>query len=213
MFVGPVTGAVTGNVTGNLTGNVAGNVTGSLTGPVTGNVTGNLTGSVTGNVTGNLTGSVTGNVTGNTTGIHTGAIVGVTGTSSANAGEVGEYISSSGGGQYIPSGTNQSISPVSINLTKGDWDISGWCEFVVTSATTTLANPFRADILNGFGSISAFVSPIAGTTLTYTFRFAIPETRVSISSNTQFFLQATASFSGASGSVLPNGFLRARRVR
>lgn len=147
-----------------------------------------------------------------------GAMVqGVSTNSSASAGYVGEFISStvlSGSAVSLTTGNPADIT--SISLTAGDWDVTGLVCFTGNAATTVTS-------LLGWISTTSASSPTppnngslytdqtsraAGNT---TFRINVGRIRISIASTTTVYLSANAAFAVNSYSAF--GFISARRVR
>lgn len=138
----------------------------------------------------------------------TGGYVGTATNDSADAGEVGEYITANNS-IFLTNGVMANVT--SISLTAGDWDVTGMMSFGYDAATVT-------DVLAGTSSTSAFLitANSAGglrqfTTVTGSDAFALPTVRFSLSTTTTIYLPAYASFSA--GSVTATGVIRARRIR
>lgn len=142
-------------------------------------------------------------------------IKGTTTNDNAQAGSIGEYVSS-----YIGS-LNQLASAVaenitSITLTAGDWDVEGTIGFI-PAATTSItqlkgsnsltSNTFIDNAQNSFWDHYSSVVPGGSTT----FYKTTPTTRVSIASTTTIYLVAQAVF--AISLLYAVGNIRARRVR
>jgi hypothetical protein len=139
-------------------------------------------------------------------------IVGTTTNNNANGGSVGEYVTASGSAVSLTSGTAANIT--SINLTAGDWDVTGVIQFVPAGTTTTstlfseignatLCTTSTFDqtaVLRGIASAAG-----AGNTL------PAPVARFSLSSTTTIYLCGAAQF--ATSTMTANGLIRARRVR
>ena len=151
--------------------------------------------------------------TGSITPSQTVGIIGTTTNNNANAGAVGEYISStilSGSAVSLTTGTAANIT--SITLTAGDWDVFGVVQFTPaggttvtyiagSSSTTSASNNTQ----NGFflgGIASGLVGVLANP---------IATVRYSVASNTTVYLVAQSQFSGSTMSAY--GFIGARRVR
>jgi hypothetical protein len=149
----------------------------------------------------------------------TAGIVGTTTNDNTQTGSVGEYVVSS-----VPSGSRVSMtsgaSPAtvtSISLTAGDWDVSG--NFVAFLLSSTLVQYLLAGISTGSTTFS-FGDSVVGTGYTtggqaigaYTNpSFAIPVTRVSLSSTTTIYFNAQVGFTVTGLEIY--GAIRARRVR
>lgn len=144
---------------------------------------------------------------------QTNGIVGTTTNNNANAGAVGEYISSTvlvGSAVSLTSPTAANVT--SIVLTAGDWDVFGVVQFgpaagttvtyIAGSSSTTSAvhDSQKGFLLGGIaaGIVGILANPIATV-------------RYSVASNTTVYLVAQSSFSGGTNSAY--GFIGARRVR
>lgn len=142
----------------------------------------------------------------------TGGIVGTTTNDSANAGSIGEYVSST---QSTPQAltTNTALNVTSISLTAGDWDVTGIV--AITAASTTQLN----NILGGsnttsatIGSLGTYFQIIPGNTnSTALYNIPIPTTRYSLSATTTIYLVAQVGFATSTASA--TGVIRARRIR
>lgn len=140
----------------------------------------------------------------------TGGIVGTTTNDNADAGKVGEYITSSvpTPGTSISSGTDTNLT--SISLTAGDWDVWGsWGFQPSVNATLFIA---------GINTVSATrpdtslcVCRSATTGLYQTTCSAIPMQRLSLSGTTTVYMVAIVNL--VSGTANQFGFLSARRIR
>jgi len=144
---------------------------------------------------------------------QTGGIIATTTNNNANAGSVGEYITSViGSGSAVSLTTGTAANVTSITLTPGDWDVSGVVEFTpaagtavtyiagssgTTSATHNAQNGFLIGGI-GAGIVGVLANPI-GTV------------RYSVASNTTVYLVAQSAFSG--GTMAAYGFIGARRAR
>ena len=125
---------------------------------------------------------------------------GVTDGSDAAAGRIGEYLTASASGVALATGVVANV--VSLDLTAGDWDVSGNVQFSAPSGTYTL---FGAGIIGidtfiratfPAGSITEGISPA-------------PQ-RYNVTATTTVWLLAIASFSA---SVTAAGTIQARRMR
>ena len=143
-------------------------------------------------------------------------IIGVTDGSNAPAGSVGEYIYSSIlEGSAVPISNNATTTVTMINLTPGDWNISG-------SVTSNPAGAYTSSFMsagisltnNAFGTVGAennitqspaTISSILGSTL------CVGIMRLSITVNTPVYLVTQINFAGTTMSAY--GFIGARRVR
>lgn len=145
--------------------------------------------------------------------------IGIKGTgtnNSAQAGSVGEFVSSYVSSLVaLSSGTAKDVT--SISLTAGDWDITGNIGFLPagTTAITALAGSINTTSAtyndNAQYSFQDYYSSIVPGSST-TFYKQLPTLRLSLSATTTVYLVARASFSVA---ALYHGsaFIRARRVR
>lgn len=149
-----------------------------------------------------------------------GQLPGTQTNDNANAGNVGEYISSTiaiGSSVSLTTGTAANVT--SISLTPGDWDIRIHGHY--SSATTTSINYMWSSISTTTATASAtagfFNMQQYGTGLVLTNVGAgvsivdVPPIRVSVSSTTTYFFVAKAGFTVSTCNVY--GVLEARRVR
>lgn len=144
--------------------------------------------------------------------ITTPNIVGVTNASNAAAGSVGEYMSNSGSGVSITSGTP--VNATSVTLTAGDWDVSGICQFLPANGTTVSLIACSVNttpgttggLPNGLTYISA---PLSNGTATQVLNTGV--VRVNVSTSTTVYLVATTIIGTSTMSV--SSMIRARRVR
>jgi hypothetical protein len=143
----------------------------------------------------------------------TGGIVGATNGSNADAGSVGEFVSSAVTNitNFAASGTAQNLT--SIALTPGDWDLEGEVFFI--GSTTNAA---FSQISAGISTTSATL-PAGGqyTQLQLAFPMGsnqgvtVPKTRVNVSASTTVYLVGSSIYSA--GTMAYQCLLRARRVR
>jgi hypothetical protein len=145
---------------------------------------------------------------------QTAGIVGTTTNNNANAGSIGEYVSSlvaASATTGLPADTPTNVT--SISLTAGDWDVSG--TFGVNPAASTVftyttgwisSTSATSPGLPGNGSKTLFYGNTAGTPLypTNTIRF-------SLSGTTTIYLTLQAGVTVSTAGVF--GFIGARRVR
>jgi len=137
-------------------------------------------------------------------------IVGTTTNNNAQAGSVGEYITSS-----VPSGvslTNSTAANItSISLTAGDWDVWGSITFSGTSNVTT--NLLSS--INTTTATSAAAPFVNNMALAYTtgasYTLIAPTQRFSLAVTTTIFLVANQAFSA--GTMAGGGYISARRRR
>jgi hypothetical protein len=148
----------------------------------------------------------------------TSGIVGVTNGSNANAGVVGEYVSSTvASGSAVALTTNVFANITSISLTAGDWDISGTVALVNATGTANFiyANGCISTTSATIGSLgqSWGLSYTTAQAIAYytDFTQATPTTRLSLSGTTTIYLTARGVFTG--GTVNAYGIISARRRR
>jgi len=189
---------------------------GALGTPSSGTVT-NLTGTASININGtvgattpaagaftSITASTTLGVTGAITPSQTAGIVGTTTNNNANAGSIGEVISSSvavGSAVSITTATTATSGKTvtSISLTAGDWDIFGTIGINLTAGTkfTVIAGGINTvtNELNALYEEQLLINYGAGGLVPLnTQTYQIPTTRVSIASTTTYYLIAYAQF-------------------
>jgi hypothetical protein len=131
-----------------------------------------------------------------------GLSIGVTDGSDADAGHVGEYMSASGS---VALSNNTTATVATLNLTAGDWDVSGGVTFTISGAAS---NHYAAGIDGTFGSeIIATVPTGSGT---WRLSAGAPVRR-NVTATTAVHLSALAGFT--SGAVSAAGMIQARRVR
>lgn len=118
----------------------------------------------------------------------------------------------------LTSGTTADVDATGITLTAGTWDISGSIQFTPTASTsitklsawvgTATGNVTTGQDTNRNYSEASFAANIPGTTALIT--QTLPVYRVSISTNTAYFLKALTAFTLST--LTANGNLRATRV-
>lgn len=184
-------------------------------------VTGAMTGtslalSTTLSVTGAITGSALtlSGLMQSATATFTTGINGVTSGVASLAGYVGEYMESSlltGSAQSLPNGAARTIT--SIDLTAGDWDISGAVNFGGSPTGTTAQLAGISTTNNSFSTSTLGVTyfQVTGTLADTKEVITLPRIRVLVSGATTIYLVAQANFTGGTS----NGFgtINARRVR
>ena len=126
--------------------------------------------------------------------------VGVSDGSDAAAGNVGEYMTSTSGAATLASNTLTNLS--AINLTPGDWDVSGYVLFQAGAGTHTF---FAVGIIGLDARIYATFPTTAIDQLMPTINH-----RVSTSTATTVWVVAEAGFSGP---MTATGTIQARRAR
>ena len=152
--------------------------------------------------------------TGAITPSQTAGVIGTTTNNSANAGSIGEYISSTVASTGVSLTTTVFANITSISLTAGDWDVSGVVAINNPGTTTfsyinygTSTTSATAGTLGQMGGLTT-PSTIAAT---IDFTTPIPETRLSLASTTTVYLVTRASFAVSTASAY--GVIRARRIR
>lgn len=152
----------------------------------------------------------------------TGGQLGTTTNDNASAGVVGEYIDATAS-NVTAAATGVYKSICNIVLTPGDWDIEAGVNMVTAAGGTTVATAGDNEVL-----ISTTVDSSTGSTFavdrfiwvwqnstTYTnenvYAITIPRKRVSITTNTTYYLTALATYT--SNAPRWYGIMSARRVR
>lgn len=146
--------------------------------------------------------------------LSTSGIIGTKVGDNANAGSVGEYVQNFIAAVATPNGVT--TPAISLNLTAGDWDVSGFAQ--VVGAASTIINGMAL----GIGATSGAFTPIFGSFLNISQINApssagtaeslpAPVTRINIASPTTVFLNLQVVFSNSG--PLYSAFIRARRVR
>jgi hypothetical protein len=136
-----------------------------------------------------------------------------TGTA-ATAGTVGEYFQSTGSAS---ASTGAYVAVVSITLTAGEWDISGWCYATFAGVTFTSGGSYSL-------AISTTSASSAGTTTGYDYLLVpnpstsapagplcIPRKIVSITASTTYYLNVLQTFTAGTCTIW--GSINARRRR
>jgi len=180
--------------------------------------TGNLVFSASPTFTGTISAAAI-TATGAITPSQTAGIVGTTTNNNANAGSVGEYVSSTvvdASAVALTAGVAADIT--SISLTAGDWDVSGlvmlddtgmtnltnffgWCS--TTSATLpSLDLAIRAHFLWSGSGLPAGTPAIT-----------LPTQRFSLSTTTTVYFSAYCNYTTSPGNAKAFGMIRARRIR
>jgi len=153
--------------------------------------------------------------------LSTSGIIGTITNNNANAGSVGEVVSSSvavGSAVSLTNATGAFTGKTitSISLTAGDWDIFGSVGINMAATTNFTASAGGintvADTLNSaYEEETRFTYGAAGFVPANVFSFAFPTTRVSIASTTTYYLIGYASFSVSTATAF--GRITARRMR
>ncbi|MDE1171244.1 MAG: hypothetical protein PW734_08580 [Verrucomicrobium sp.] len=143
------------------------------------------------------------------TSIPSAAVLGATGGSSAAAGCIGEYVSSSGTVSLTSAVT---ANVTSVTLTPGDWEVMGNVEFTFTGTVTSLTAGIYTTS-SGFPAYSSpgFVSHQAISIANSFWSFPTGLTRFLVTTNTVVYLNVADSFS--SGTSTAYGTIQARRMR
>ncbi len=142
-----------------------------------------------------------------------GQLPGTTTNDNANAGNVGEYMSSTVSSFSVSLVTATAKTITSITLTPGDWDVSGVVGFR-GAATTQLALTVAgiSTTTNTMpGGPEALTQDYQGNFTNATVFLPVGPTRMSISSSTTVYIVGEAFFSVST--LTANGVIRARRVR
>ncbi len=154
--------------------------------------------------------------TGLITPAETIGVKGTTTNNNAQAGSVGEFISSAVGSLIaMTSGVAQNAT--SISLTAGDWDVTGNVGFLPAATTSVSAiagsiNTTSATFNdNAQYSCQDYYSNVVPGSST-TFYKPLPTLRLSLAATTTVYLVTRASF-GVSAFYQGSCFIRARRVR
>lgn len=146
-----------------------------------------------------------------------GQIAGTQTNDSANAGNIGEYISSIvviGSAIALTSGNSTTVT--SISLTAGDWDVAAGANFTLSGTTTfqTAAAGIASSGNNVPLTAPGVVAAIGGGASAIpdnTIALAVGPARFSLATTTTIFLSARADFGVSTMSAY--GILRARRMR
>lgn len=144
-----------------------------------------------------------------------GQIPGTATNDNAAAGNIGEIISSTSGATAISAGTP--ISPTSISVTPGDWDVTASFDF--TGAGSLTWNRAIANI--GTVNNSLNVSPgflvanwYAGAAVAAFNPFVqVAAARVSLAATTTYYATCLGDFAGSGASATVIGMIIARRAR
>jgi hypothetical protein len=148
---------------------------------------------------------------------QTAGIVGTTTNNNADAGSVGEFISSTIlQANRVGLTTGTPVNVTSISLTAGDWDVSillglsensstAWTYYIgsVSAVSATVSTSVTNNVQ---GSVNSSTLAVVNVYLPG------PVVRVSLASTTTYYLVAQGGFTGGSGQAA-FGTIRARRVR
>lgn len=147
--------------------------------------------------------------TGAITPSQTAGIVGTTTNNNANAGSVGEYLTGTGSGVSLTTGTPANCA--SVSLTAGDWDV--WGVITFTPAGSTSMSGYNI----GISDVSATIQSNKSTSLNLTLTTGLgqapltPVVRESLSATTTVYAVAALNFAASTATCA--GFIAARRVR
>lgn len=165
--------------------------------------------------------ATTGTFTGAITPSQTAGIVGTTTNNNADAGSVGQVVSSSvavGSAVSLTTATGAFTGKTitSISLTAGDWDIFGSVGInnAATTNFTAVAGGINTvtDTLNSaYEEETRFSYGATGVVLNNVISFTFPTTRVSLASTTTYYLIGYAAFSVSTATAF--GRITARRRR
>lgn len=153
-----------------------------------------------------------------TTQTNTGAMTGIRSGNAPSVGFLGESLRSAvASGSAVSLGTGVGSNVTSIALTPGVWDVSGIVGFV--SGATTVPTQFQisissnsATVAGATGDSDAILNDQTGASLgtSYQPTLTVPSFRVSIASNTTYFLVAKCNFTAST--LAAYGRLSATRV-
>jgi hypothetical protein len=144
--------------------------------------------------------------------ITTPNIVGVSNSSNAAAGSVGEYVTSNipvGSATSLSSGAAKNIT--SISLTAGDWDVFGNVAINPSAAVLTAVYAWTSTSSATLPDVSNFNYESGPTATNGGCGIQAPYLRVSVNAPTTVYLSAQAAF--ATGTCTGCGTISARRVR
>lgn len=157
-------------------------------------------------------------VTGTITPSQTAGIVGTTTNNSANAGSIGEYVSSTVAPTTSGYTSGTAANVTSISLTAGDWDVSGLAAFsnsgVLTTNTIVQVSISTTSATQGAdGANKTGISlPSPGDPPTVP-AVPTPIVRLLLASTTTVYLVARTIFTSGGATMGVGGTLRARRMR
>lgn len=135
------------------------------------------------------------------------SFVGVTDGSNAAAGQIGEYISASAASVQLASNVAQSVVP--INLSAGDWEVSGNVSFLPQSGVSSLV-VVSASFVGG--TVVPFTAQFNSILNNGFFRTGMGPTRQNSNSEATIAISMLAVFSGPA-TVQGTAFIQARRIR
>lgn len=138
-------------------------------------------------------------------------IVGTTGGDNANAGSVGEYLTTTSATTPILNGVPQSTGQ--INLSAGDWDLSATSNFLFSGPTTLVALEVSlSPVANAVNATIGSTTLLQGTLTPTQQLMSTPVLRVNITAPTTWFCTVLAAFGGG-GTASSTVFMGARRAR
>lgn len=146
----------------------------------------------------------------------TAGIAGTTLADSANAGSVGEYVTSTVLlGSAVALTTGVAINVTSISLTAGDWNVWGTVAFAPANTTTVSAisgsisttTGTMATVPGGGSSFALAATLTTGAAQSH----PVGMTRISVAATTTVFLVAQSSFAVSTNAAY--GIINARRIR
>jgi hypothetical protein len=138
----------------------------------------------------------------------TGGIIGTTAADNANAGDVGEMISSviaSASGVTFSNGVNHDLT--SISLTAGDWDVWGNITYTGTTITSGYSWINTSSATQPDNSVNNYISPVATSVQ---LGVSAPTIRTNISSTTTVYISGNVT---GTGTLKACGGIYARRRR
>jgi hypothetical protein len=138
-------------------------------------------------------------------------IVGTTLGDNANAGSVGEYLTTTSATTPILNGVPQTVGQ--INLSAGDWDVIATTQFLFSGPTTLLSltvslSPNNGSVNTAIGSTTV----IEGTLAPAQQNIPSPLLRVNVATPTVYFCVIQAAFGGG-GTASGTTVIGARRAR
>jgi hypothetical protein len=206
----PTTGTVITGITliGDVTGSVANSST--VTATITSNAVTNaqLAQMASRTIKGNNTAS-----TANASDLSAGQFPATQTNDLASSGNIGEFVTStvtSGAAKVLIS--TSVINVTSIQLTGGDWDVTGQVDYIAGGGAVIQYMQQGSNTVSGaLPSQDAFSSIVLGASVVTDPGNPIPLNRISVSTTTTTFLVTKASFT--IGTLSAYGSIRARRVR
>ncbi len=147
---------------------------------------------------------------------QTAGIIGTTTNNAANAGSVGEYVTSavaSGAGPTLSNNTPADVTTIS--LTAGDWDVSVVGMFnvdaTVTVANVTICASLTTATLDTTPGRIAYNAPFTSGAGGNTLGFSVPSARFSLSGTATIYMVAQMGLNTGTNKAF--GIIHARRVR